>query len=269
MAKQKRLSVGAKIAIAAWKIICFIMKPIFYIIRTLCLWLPIIYVAFGYVLNTTYGFNPLSMDNNSILYLIGLGISIIVALVFFVQKKRKEKAKERSKHKKDSELEEESKPKSTKFAKERKEKRAKKEQRSKHEASSEREEETENNNKRQHLTHEDDRGVFEQPRYRESEQASYRREPESPRYREQAREQVREQASYRREPEPPRYREQASYPQEPARVQETPRYQEQPQVYFSSREENTLIHEYNNRFEVYRLVNGERKISEVLFKDDI
>lgn len=205
-----------------WRIAKVMLKPVFYLLKTLCLWLPVIYIAFGYGLSVTFDFNPLAMDTNSIIYLVGLGISILVALVFFAQKKRKEKAKIKAKvQQAQAEQEDEPAPKPRKWNANRKTAQPVKEE------------------------------YQEPPRQYKS--STY----EPSRYQESA-------STY----EPPKYQEQSRY-QAPQSQCEQPRYQEVPQVYFSTNEENTLIHEYNNRFEVFRLVNGERKISEVLFKDDI
>ena len=42
---------------------------------------------------------------------------------------------------------------------------------------------------------------------------------------------------------------------------------EEPKIYMSAVEPNTLIHEYSNRFEVYRLEAGEKELVSVEYKD--
>ncbi len=40
-----------------------------------------------------------------------------------------------------------------------------------------------------------------------------------------------------------------------------------PQIYYSALEENTLIHEYPDRFEIYRLENNHARIDRIEYKD--
>lgn len=44
-------------------------------------------------------------------------------------------------------------------------------------------------------------------------------------------------------------------------------YREEPKVYYSTREPNTLIHEYNDRFEVYRVVGEHKFLDKVEYKN--
>lgn len=46
-----------------------------------------------------------------------------------------------------------------------------------------------------------------------------------------------------------------------------PEYKEQPRIYYSVREKDTLIHEYSDRFEVYRIVEGRPLLHKVEYKN--
>ncbi|MFI3229315.1 MAG: hypothetical protein R3Y23_04055 [Bacillota bacterium] len=235
MAKKKQQSLGVKILVGIWKIIKFILTPVFYVLSAFCLWLPVLYCAFGYALMYFMGFNPFALDANSLYYLIGLAICILVSAIMIARKrhnKREVRKKER----------EEEREKEQELAEKRAQKRA-------------------NRNKVFPKKSSKQTAYFEEEDEHDSRARAHKKNKYSKKS-ENSRDTI--SSSARKMAENPHSYSQFNKEQF---VRPEVRYAEVPKVYFSSREENTLIHEYNDRFEVFRIINGERNLAEVLYKD--
>ncbi len=180
-------------------------------------------------------FNPFAFDTNSVYYLIGLAVSILVSVIM-IAKKRHDKREERQKEK------EEERKRPQELAEKRAKKRA-------------------NKNKVSPQKSSKKTAYFEEEDGLEVPASAPKKNKKSKKF-DDSRERI--SASARKMAEKSQSYSQFSKEQY---VRPEVRYAEVPKVYFSSLEENTLIHEYNDRFEVFRIVNGERNLAEVLYKD--
>ncbi len=226
----------------------------------------ILYAVFGVILYSIWEFNPFDGSTYAILYLVGFGLSVVLSFVIAYKLSKMDNKKEKLIEKNEAPT----KPLSW-FEK----RKLKKEQ----EAEAKREETL----KQERLAREDE--LREQERKLE--------ELKAERLQAEILREERLIAEYRREsanaalrdydavvtPHPlPNVQEEGINNFRPHQgantVPKTERYeaesvfsiQEQPIIYMSAIEENTLIHEYENRFEVYRLNGGEKVLDRVEYK---
>ena len=228
--------------------------------------LAILYAVGGVILYLATGFNPFSGDLYSILYLVGFVFSVLLSLLIATYGKGK-KGKKDKKWKK--EKGEEEAPKS--FWQKRKERKELARLQAQEEAEERERELREEELREQERRLEELRAerikeeiareerLIEEYR-RESARSAYNRYEEVVAPHPIPQENNHFEMPYCAE-EKPKLQEKVSY--EP--VVET---KETPEIYMSAVEKDVLIHEYSNRFEVYNLVGGEKKLSKVVYKDE-
>lgn len=253
----------------------------------------ILYAIVGVVLYAVWDFNPFSGDVYSILYIVGFCLSVILSfLIAFRNKKGKKKNKDKHEwsFKRASKEEAEEIPlswweqrkekKALKLArqqeeKERREREAREEEIREHER---RLEELKAERLKEEIRREErlideyrheaavsalnryEEVVSAHPIPREKEENPYYNTPVYP----------------KAEPQTPKTSNYYGSYQEPKEVdggrgysepKESTIQKEEPKIYMSAVEPNTLIHEYSNRFEVYHLEAGEKELVSVEYKD--
>ena len=252
--------------------------------------LAILYAIGGVVLYFTLEFNPFRGDIYSILYLVGFGLSVLLSWLIAFRKKDGKKEKKKSSWKK----EEDERPMS--WWEKRKEKKARQLDREKEEAEEAekraREEEMKAQERRleelraerikEEIAREErlieeyrnqavasTKNRYEEPapsysKYPQEEEISYFGAPVS-QHQAPKRESFQ---GYGSNPYPDTrasgYTSPIYAPDQP-KVEVTPK--EDPKIYMSAVEEDTLIHEYSDRFEVYKLKGGEKVLSSIEYKD--
>ncbi len=226
----------------------------------------IIYAVFGVVLYAIWEFNPFDGSTYAVIYLVGFGLSVVLSFVIAYKLSRMDEKKDKATEKNEAPSRPLSWFEKRKLKKEQ-EAEAKREEALKQERLMREEELREQERKLEELKAERLQAeILREERLI----AEYRRESANAALRDY--EQVvsphpilnaqEEEINYfgapqiaNKEPKSQRYEGEMGYSA-----------QERPTIYMSAVEENTLIHEYADRFEVYRLNGGEKVLDRVEYK---